>query len=73
MSSPSTSHCFRPIEVLTKMALRLLPDIVENLTVEVIAHEAFSNFSAAFEEVRKVQVDFFLKVCFPSLLVLRPC
>jgi hypothetical protein len=30
------------------------------MTVQNIPHEMFSSFSARFEEVRKVQVDYFL-------------
>lgn len=34
--------------------------IIKSMTVQNIPHEMFSSFSARFEEVRKVQVDYFL-------------
>ena len=34
--------------------------IVKSLTVANVPHEVFSSFSAAFDEIRKVQVDYFL-------------
>jgi len=34
--------------------------IIKSLTVTNVPHEVFSSFSAAFDEIRKVQVDFFL-------------
>lgn len=33
---------------------------MKSLTVQNIPYEVFSSFSAAFEEVRKVQTDYFL-------------
>lgn len=44
------------------MSLILGPSqhIVKSLTVTNVSHEVFSSFSAAFEEIRKVQIDFFL-------------
>ena len=34
--------------------------ITKSLMVTNVPHEVFSSFSAAFDEIRKVQVDFFL-------------
>jgi hypothetical protein len=49
----------------------LSTDIVANLTVYNISYEAFSPFTAAYDEVRSVEVAFFLKSTFsvPSLLI----
>jgi hypothetical protein len=52
----------------------LSTDIVANLTVYNISYEAFSPFTAAYDEVRSVEVAFFLKSTFsvPSLLIPPP-
>jgi hypothetical protein len=34
--------------------------IIKSLTVTNVPHEVFSSFSATFEEIRKVQIDYFL-------------
>lgn len=34
--------------------------IIKSLTVANVTHEVFSSFSAAFDEIRKIQVDYFL-------------
>ncbi|KAF7968460.1 hypothetical protein HWV62_30547 [Athelia sp. TMB] len=46
---------------LHELKERAYQHVVKSLTVQNIAHEVFSPFSAAFEEVRKVQVAFFLE------------
>ncbi|KAG6897554.1 hypothetical protein C0992_000337 [Termitomyces sp. T32_za158] len=66
-------HPNRPIPCSAKAMFRLadrldLPElrarasqhIVKSLTVENIAYEIFTPFTAAFEDIRKIQVDFFL-------------
>jgi len=45
---------------LQHLKARAFEHIAKSLTVTNIPHEMFSSFSAVFEEVRKVQVDFFL-------------
>ncbi|KAG5726868.1 hypothetical protein E4T56_gene1122 [Termitomyces sp. T112] len=45
---------------LPELKARASQHIVKSLTVENIAYEIFTPFAAAFEDIRKVQVDFFL-------------
>ncbi|KAI0726225.1 hypothetical protein C8Q72DRAFT_847350 [Fomitopsis betulina] len=45
---------------LQELKQRAFQHIVRSLTVANVAYEVFSTFSAAFEDVRKVQVSFFL-------------
>ncbi|KZT64613.1 hypothetical protein DAEQUDRAFT_732388 [Daedalea quercina L-15889] len=45
---------------LQELKQRAFQHIVKSLTVGNVAYEVFSTFSAAFEDVRKVQVRFFL-------------
>jgi len=45
---------------LHELKERAAQHIIKSLTVDNIAYEAFSPFAAAFEEVRKVEIDFFL-------------
>jgi len=45
---------------LLDLKARAFKHIIKSMTVQNIPHEAFSSFSARFEEVRKVQVDYFL-------------
>ncbi|KAF8798781.1 hypothetical protein BYT27DRAFT_7202475 [Phlegmacium glaucopus] len=45
---------------LHELKERAAQHIIKSLTVENIAYEIFSPFAAAFEEVRKVEIDFFL-------------
>ncbi|KAI0820427.1 hypothetical protein BC628DRAFT_1330305 [Trametes gibbosa] len=57
---PSAKSVYR---LADRLGLQDLKDrasrhIIKSLTVENVAHEAFSAFSAAFEDVRKVQVAF---------------
>jgi len=39
---------------------RAFKHIIDSLTVQNVPYEMFSNFSAAFEEIRKVQIKYFL-------------
>ncbi|KJA24031.1 hypothetical protein HYPSUDRAFT_65842 [Hypholoma sublateritium FD-334 SS-4] len=45
---------------LTELKERAAEHITKSLTVENIAYEVFSPFAAAFEALRKVEIDFFL-------------
>ncbi|KZT09315.1 uncharacterized protein LAESUDRAFT_723049 [Laetiporus sulphureus 93-53] len=45
---------------LQELKQRARDYIVKSLTVDNVAYEVFSTFSAAFEEIRKVEVRFFL-------------
>ncbi|KAF8496671.1 hypothetical protein JB92DRAFT_3125987 [Gautieria morchelliformis] len=45
---------------LTELKNRAFQHIVKSLTVTNVAYEVFSSFSATFEDVRKVQVEYFL-------------
>ncbi|KZT42659.1 hypothetical protein SISSUDRAFT_1041276 [Sistotremastrum suecicum HHB10207 ss-3] len=45
---------------LTELKTRAFQHIVKSLTVHNVAYEMFSSFSARFEEVRTIQIDFFL-------------
>ncbi|GBE83235.1 hypothetical protein SCP_0502820 [Sparassis crispa] len=45
---------------LQELRERAFQHIVKSLSVDNVAYEVFSTFSAAFEDVRKVQVHFFL-------------
>ncbi|KAG6903149.1 hypothetical protein C0995_004696 [Termitomyces sp. Mi166 len=45
---------------LPELKARASQHIVKSLTVENIAYEIFTPFAAAFEDIRKIQVDFFL-------------
>ncbi|KAF8195411.1 hypothetical protein BJ912DRAFT_956877 [Pholiota molesta] len=45
---------------LTELKERAAEHITKSLTVENIAYEVFSPFAAAFETIRKVEIDFFL-------------
>ncbi|KAI0916772.1 hypothetical protein AcW2_007078 [Taiwanofungus camphoratus] len=45
---------------LQELKQRAFQHIIKSLTVDNVAYEVFSTFSAAFEDVRKVQVRFFL-------------
>lgn len=46
---------------LADLKERASQHIIKSLTVENIAYEVFSAFAAAFVDIRKVQVEFFLK------------
>ncbi|KAI0084787.1 hypothetical protein BDY19DRAFT_1077254 [Irpex rosettiformis] len=46
---------------LQELKERAFQHIVKSLTVDNVAYEVFSDFSAAFEDVRKIEVAFFLK------------
>lgn len=48
---------------------RAFRHIVKSLTVENVAIEAFSAFSAAFEDVRKVRIVFFITTCYQAPLI----
>lgn len=61
----SATHCTDGM-----CAVLLSSDIVTGLDVSNIPYEAFSAFSAAFDEVRKVEVDFFLKVRLAIIILL---
>ncbi|KAF8335328.1 uncharacterized protein EI90DRAFT_2913451 [Cantharellus anzutake] len=58
----SAKACYRLADKLglTELKARAFQHIVKSLSVNNISFEIFSSFSAAFEDVRKVQVDFFL-------------
>ncbi|PVF98434.1 hypothetical protein CPB86DRAFT_784877 [Serendipita vermifera] len=45
---------------LADLKERAREHIVKSLTVTNVPHEVFSSFSATFEEIRKVQIDYFL-------------
>ncbi|KIJ45648.1 hypothetical protein M422DRAFT_59802 [Sphaerobolus stellatus SS14] len=45
---------------LKELKARAFQHIVKSLTVNNVAYEVFSSFSATFEDVRKVQVEYFL-------------
>ncbi|KAG6813582.1 hypothetical protein H0H92_009626 [Tricholoma furcatifolium] len=45
---------------LPELKARASQHIVKSLTVENIAYEVFSPFASAFDDIRKIQVDFFL-------------
>jgi len=45
---------------LQELKDRAFQHIIKSLTVDNVAYEVFSDFSAAFEDVRKVEVQFFL-------------
>jgi len=45
---------------LLELKARAFKHIIKSMTVQNIPHEMFSSFSARFEEVRKVQVEYFL-------------
>jgi len=45
---------------LAELKERASKHIINSLTVENIAYEVFSPFAAAFEEIRKVEISFFL-------------
>lgn len=45
---------------LAELKERARDHIVKSLTITNVPHEVFSLFSATFEEIRKVQMDFFL-------------
>jgi len=45
---------------LQELKQRAFQHIIKSLTVENIAYEMFSAFTATYEDVRKVQVSFFL-------------
>lgn len=60
---PTTEHHTPPPSLelgLAELRQRAFQHIVKSLTVANVPYEVFSSFSAAFEEVRKVQVDYFL-------------
>ncbi|KII83022.1 hypothetical protein PLICRDRAFT_47435 [Plicaturopsis crispa FD-325 SS-3] len=46
---------------LRELKERASGHIIKSLTAENISYEVFSPFSAAFEDIRKIQVSFFLK------------
>ncbi|KAJ8519000.1 hypothetical protein ONZ45_g3995 [Pleurotus djamor] len=46
---------------LKELKERAADQILKSLTVENIAHEVFSPFAATFDDIRKVEVEFFLK------------
>ncbi|KAI0338892.1 hypothetical protein BDW22DRAFT_1336950 [Trametopsis cervina] len=46
---------------LQELKERSFQQIIKSLTVDNVAYEVFSDFSAAFEDVRKVEVAFFLE------------
>lgn len=45
---------------LAELKERAREHIIKSLTVANVPHEVFSSFSAAFEDIRKVQMDYFL-------------
>ncbi|KAI1794804.1 hypothetical protein LXA43DRAFT_1072322 [Ganoderma leucocontextum] len=57
---PSAKSVYRLADKLELQDLkdRAFQHIVRSLTVDNVMHEAFSAFSAAFEDVRKVEVDY---------------
>lgn len=46
---------------LSDLKARAAQHVFQSLTVENIAYEVFSPFASIFEEIRKVEIDFFLK------------
>jgi len=58
----SAKACYRLADKLglNELKARAFQHIVKSLTVSNVSHEIFSSFSAAFEDVRKIQVSFFL-------------
>ena len=58
----SPARCTAELE-LQDLKDRAFQHIVKSLTVENVAHEAFSAFSAAFEDVRKVRACCLLACC----------
>ena len=56
----SSSDLSHPELDLKDLKERASQHIIKSLTVTNVPHEVFSSFSAAFDEIRKVQVDFFL-------------
>lgn len=58
----SAKACYRLADKLglTELRARAFQHIVKSLTVTNVPYEVFSSFSAAFEDIRKVQVEFFL-------------
>ncbi|RDX50240.1 hypothetical protein OH76DRAFT_1380865 [Lentinus brumalis] len=62
MRPPSAKSVYRLAEQLGLQELkeRAFQHIVKSLTVDTVVHEVFSAFSTAFEDVRKVEVDYML-------------
>ncbi|KAI0700040.1 hypothetical protein C8T65DRAFT_658475 [Cerioporus squamosus] len=60
---PSAKSVYRLAEQLGLQDLkeRAFQHIMKSLTVDTVVHEVFSAFSAAFENVRRVEVDYMLE------------
>ncbi|TFK40638.1 hypothetical protein BDQ12DRAFT_461756 [Crucibulum laeve] len=57
----SAKAAYRVADHLIELKERAAKHIFKSLTVDNIAYEVFSPFSAAFDEIRKVEVNFFLE------------